>query len=86
MSLRQFVAAEPKRKANASEGQGSSKRPRPYITFFKACEKGDLEAVQWYIEDGIDVNKVETTYARAYGYTPLYIACWKGHLEVELEF
>ena len=78
MSLRQFVVAEPpKRKANASAGQGSPKRPRPYKTFFNACFDGDLKAVQWYIEDGIDINQ-----ANEGGVTPLYIACWFGHLDV----
>ena len=78
MSVHQFVVAEPpKRKANASAGQGSSKRSRPNKTFWEACVDGNLEAVQWYIKEGINVNQVDNR-----GFTPLYIACAWGHLDV----
>ncbi len=87
MSTRQFVAAEPKRK-----------RPNdwtpPYWHIGGACEDGDLEAVQWYIDErerqeqsyltdyDSQVDDVDINEVDDEGRTPLYRACERGHLKV----
>ena len=42
-----------------------------------ACQKNDLHTVKFLIDNGIDVNKIEV-----HGWTPLHLACLKGHLEM----
>lgn len=74
-----------KKKQNESaHSGGASKHPeKPKkkavpMALYKACEKGDLQAVQDALNaDGVDVNETNTR-----GVTPLIIASEEGHTEV----
>ena len=44
----------------------------------EACGKGDTEEVERLIRAGVDVNKVDSDY----GYTPLYLAAERGHIDI----
>jgi len=49
---------------------------------FKACGKGDLEAVTRLVEsDGVDV-KATATYGTVLDASPLFVAAFKGHYEI----
>ena len=87
-SLTRFEAAEPKRPrpeqkpiGTAKKPSGTAKRRRrntlvlgfSYESFF-----GNVASVKRFLNNSTtDVNQVDET-----GQTPLYVACWKGHVDV----
>jgi ankyrin len=56
---------------------GSNKRAKPSEDIWKSAYAGDIEAVEYYLDNGTDVD------ARAgSGYTPLHCTARRGHLEL----
>ena len=87
-SLTRFEAAEPKRPRPEQKPIGTAKKPSStakrrrrntlvlgfsYESFF-----GNVASVKRFLNNSTtDVNQVDET-----GQTPLYVACWKGHVDV----
>jgi len=46
-------------------------------TIHEACKNGDIDAVNLFIKNGIDINQTSSTFE-----TPIYIAFNEGHFEI----